>query len=169
MNTTDSPTNRTPDMGKLLVEMLALIAIGWVSGAEIGSWFGIQPIVAKLPYAQQVTLEQAMLGSFGRVMPIIMPFSAFIVTVLAVFSRHDPGTVLWLRIAAASCIGISILTTLTVNVPINKLTATWPLTADEEQWRQMRTRWHFFQGIRGGLFLVSFILLSLASTMQRAR
>ncbi len=110
-----------------------------------------------------------MLGSFGRVMPIVMPFSAFIVIVLAVFSRHDASAVLWLRIAAASCVGITILTTLTINVPLNKLTASWPLTADFEQWRQMRTRWHFFQGIRGGLFLVSFILLALASTMQRPR
>jgi hypothetical protein len=155
-------------MVKILVEVLALLSIGWLSGAEIGSWFGIQPIVERLPYPQQVTLEQAMLQSFGRVMPIIMPFSAFIVVVLAIFSLNDLPAVRWLRILAAICIGVTILTTLTINLPINTVTAKWDMGQDFEQWKQMRTRWHFFQGIRGGLFLVSFVLLALASTLQRA-
>lgn len=136
---------------KTIVEILALLAIGWVSGAEIGSWFGIQPIVEKLPYQQQVNLEQAMLKSFGRVMPMLMPFSA----------------VRWLRIIGASCIVISIVTTLTINVPINKLTAKWLMADNFEKWSAMRARWHVFQGIRGGLFLLSFLLLTVASTIQR--
>ena len=57
-------------MFKTIIEIVALLAIGWVSGAEIGSWFGIQPIVGKLPYEQQVNLEQQMLKSFGKVMPV---------------------------------------------------------------------------------------------------
>jgi hypothetical protein len=154
-------------MLKIILEIVAILAIGWVAGAEIGSWFGIQPVVAKLPYEQQVNLEQHMLKSFGRVMPIIMPFSAVVAIVLAVFSRNDPSTVMWLRIIAASCIAITIVTTLTINVPINNLTARWQLTEDFEKWSQMRTRWHFFQGVRGGLFLVSFVLLIISSIMQR--
>ena len=154
-------------MLKIILEILAMLAVGWVSGAEIGSWFGVQPIVEKLSYEQQLNLEQAMLKTFGRVMPIIMPFSAVIVIGLAIFSRNDPNVVLWLRIIAAMCIAITIITTLTVNVPINKLTANWQLTKDFEEWSQMRTRWHLFQGVRGGLFLVSFILLTIASIIQR--
>src|SRR5215204_2608068 len=85
-------------MLKTILEIVTLLAIGWVSGAEIGSWFGIQPIVGRLPYEQQVNLEQEMLKSFGKVMPIIMPFSAVVAIVLAVFSRNDPSVVMWLRI-----------------------------------------------------------------------
>jgi uncharacterized membrane protein len=154
-------------MLKVTLEIVALLAVGWVSGAEIGSWFGIQPIVEKLPYEQQVNLEQAMLKTFGRIMPIIMPFSTVIVIVLAIFSRNDPNVVLWLRIVAAICIAITIVTTLTINVPINSLTNKWAITDDFEKWSQMRTRWHLFQGVRGWLFLVSFILLTIASTIQR--
>ena len=156
-------------MWKIILEILALLAIGWVSGAEIGSWFGIQPIVEKLPYEQQVNLEQAMLKSFGRVMPIIMPFSSVVVIMLAIFSRNDTSTVMWLRIMAAICIAITIVTTLTINVPINNLTAKWQMAGNFEKWTSMRNRWHLFQGIRGGLFLVSFVLLAVASTIQRHR
>ncbi|HZB15495.1 MAG TPA: DUF1772 domain-containing protein [Chryseolinea sp.] len=152
---------------KIILEITALLAIGWVAGAEIGSWFGIQPIVERLPYEQQVNLEQQMLKSFGKVMPVIMPFSAVVAIVLAVFSRNDPSVIIWLRVIAVSCIIITIVTTLTINVPINNLTAKWELTEDFEKWSQMRARWHLFQGVRGGLFFVSFTLLTIASIIQR--
>ena len=48
-------------MLKTILEIVALLAVGWISGAEIGSWFGIQPAVGRLPYEQQVNLEQQML------------------------------------------------------------------------------------------------------------
>ncbi len=108
-----------------------------------------------------------MLKSFGRVMPVIMPLSGVLVIMLAIFSRNDPRVVMWLRIIAAICIAITIVTTLTINVPINNLTAKWQIADNFEKWSQMRTRWHLFQGLRGGLFLVSFILLTIASTIQR--
>jgi uncharacterized membrane protein len=154
-------------MLKIILEIVTLLAIGWVAGAEIGSWFGIQPIVSRLPYEQQVNLEQEMLKSFGRVMPIIMPFSSVVVVILAFFSRNDPSIVMWLRIIAALCIAITIATTLTINVPINNLTARWQLTESLEKWSDMRSRWHLLQGVRGGLFMVSFILLTIATTIQR--
>ena len=151
---------------KLILEILAVLAIGWVSGAEIGSWFGIQPIIAKLPYEQQVYLEQAMLKSFGRIMPLIMPFSAVAVVLLAFFSRNEASVVMWLRVIAAACIVVTIATTLIINVPINNITAKWEMTESFDNWTQMRTRWHSFQGIRGGLFLLSFALLVIASAIQ---
>ena len=151
---------------KLILEILALLAIGWISGAEIGSWFGIQPIVTKLPYDQQVHLEQAMLKTFGSIMPIIMPFSTVIVILLAILSRNDTNVIMWLRVVAALCIAITIVTTLIINVPINNLTAKWELTKSLESWIEIRNKWHFFQGLRGGLFLLSFILLVIASTAQ---
>jgi uncharacterized membrane protein len=151
---------------KLILEILAVLAIGWVSGAELGSWFGIQPIVSKLPYDQQVYLEQAMLKTFGTVMPVIMPFSAAVVILLAIFSRSESNAVLLLRLLAAVFIVITIATTLIINMPINNLTAKWEMTKDFGTWTQLRTKWHFFQGLRGGLFLLSFVLLVIASTIQ---
>jgi uncharacterized membrane protein len=154
-------------MVKIVLEVVTLVAIGWLSGAEIGSWFGIQPIVSKLPYEQQMELEQSMLKTYGKIMPILMPFGAVMVILLAIYSRNDPGIVMWLRTAAAIFIAITIVTTLTINVPINNLTADWKITDPLEKWTKLRTRWHLFQGIRGGLFLASFIMLAIAGTLHR--
>jgi hypothetical protein len=153
-------------MVKLIVEILALLTAGWISGAEIGSWFGIQPLINKLPYQQQVHLEQAMLKTFGKVMPVLMPLCAIVVIVLAILSYRDTAVVMWLRILAAACVSVTIITTLTINVPINNRTSRWQSAENHENWTRMRARWHFFQGIRGLLFLVSFILLTIASAIS---
>ncbi len=154
-------------MFNIIIEILALLTIGWVSGAEIGSWFGIQPIIMKLTYQQQLDVEKAMLKTFGSVMPVIMPLSAVIVVVLAIVSHNDPGAVMWLRMIAAVCIAIAVVTTVAINVPINNLTGKWQITESFQKWSQMRIRWHLFQGVRAWLFLLSFILLTIASTVQR--
>ena len=65
-----------------------------------------------------------------------------------------------MRVAAAICISVTVVTTLTINVPINSQTAAWQMTNDVSEWQQMRQRWHVFQGIRGGLFALAFVLLA---------
>lgn len=152
---------------KIFLEVMSLLVIGWVAGAEMGSWCCVQPTVKRLPYEQQVTIEQAMLRTFGRIMPVLMPLGGILAIALIVFSRGDGSAVLWFRVIAAICIAITVITTLTINVPINNLTSQWQLANDPAEWSQMRMRWHFFQGIRGGLFLAAFVLLAIASAIPR--
>jgi len=152
---------------KIFLEVVSLLVIGWVAGAETGSWCCVQPTVERLPYEQQVSIEQAMLGTFGRIMPVLMPLSGVLVIALVIFSRIDGRAVLWLRVIAAICIAITVVSTLTINVPINSLTSQWQLGNDPAEWSNMRARWHFFQGVRGGLFLAAFVLLAIASVIPR--
>jgi hypothetical protein len=55
-----------------------------------------------------------------------------------IMSREELSIDLWLRVAAATCIAVTIVTTLTVNVPINTRTAGWQLPNDASEWQQMR-------------------------------
>jgi uncharacterized membrane protein len=152
---------------KVVIEILSLLVIGWVAGAETGSWCCVQPVVQRLPYAQQVAMEQGMLRTFGRVMPVLMPLSGILAIALVIVSQGDASRTFWLRATAAGCIAITVVTTLTVNVPINSRTAEWQLTNDSAEWDQIRARWHFFQGVRGGLFLLAFAMLVFAMLISR--
>ena len=136
---------------KTAIELLSLLLVGWVAGAELGSWCCVQPVVARLPYEQFVAAEQGMLRTFGRIMPVLMPLSGILAVALIVLSRGDTRFVFWLRVAAAVCIAITVVTTLLVNVPINTQTAGWQLTDEPSAWQHMRERWHLFQGVRGAL------------------
>jgi uncharacterized membrane protein len=152
---------------KTSIEILSLLLVGWIAGAELGSWCCVQPVVARLPYEQYVAAEQAMLQTFGRIMPVLMPLSGILAIALLVVSRRERSLVLWLRLAAALCIAVTVLTTLTVNVPINTRTASWQLTNEVSEWQQLRERWHLFQGVRGGLFACAFVLLTIPLVVTR--
>jgi uncharacterized membrane protein len=144
------------------MELTSLVLVGWIAGAELGSWGCVQPVVARLPYEQYVAVEQGMLRTFGRIMPVLMPLSGAFAIGLVLVSQEERGAVFWLRVAAALCLAMTVVTTLTVNVPINMRTARWQLSNDASEWKAMRDRWHAFQGVRGGLFAAAFLLMSIS-------
>jgi uncharacterized membrane protein len=152
---------------KTAIELLSLLLVGWIAGAELGSWCCVQPVVARLPYEHFVAAEQGMLRTFGRIMPVLMPLSGILVVALIILSREDTRFVLWFRVAAAFCISVTVVTTLLVNVPINTQTASWQLINDPSAWQQMRERWHSFQGVRGALFAAAFVLLAIPLALTR--
>jgi uncharacterized membrane protein len=152
---------------KTAIELVSLLLVGWIAGAELGSWCCVQPVVGRQAYEQYVAAEQGMLRTFGRIMPVLMPLSGVLTIALVIMSREERSIDLWLRVAAATCIAVTVVTTLTVNVPINTRTAGWQLTNNASEWQQMRERWHLFQGIRGGLFLAAFVLLAIPLVMRR--
>jgi uncharacterized membrane protein len=152
---------------KTAIELLSLLLVGWIAGAELGSWCCVQPVVARLPYEQFLAAEQGMLRTFGRIMPVLMPLSGILAVALIILSRGDTKLVFWLRVAAALCIAVTVFTTLLVNVPINTQTAAWQLTNDPHAWLQMRERWHFFQGVRGALYAAAFVLLAVPLVLTR--
>ena len=55
---------------RTVIELASLLLVGWIAGAELGSWGCVQPVVARLPYEQYVAAEKGMLRTFGRVMPV---------------------------------------------------------------------------------------------------
>ena len=150
------------------LELTSLLVVGWIAGAELGSWCCVQPVVARLPYEQYVAAEQGMLRTFGRVMPRLMPLGVVLAIALATVSWSETPGVLWLRMAAAVCLATTVATTLMVNVPINRRTAGWRMSSDASEWRAMRDRWHAFQGIRGALFGVAFVLLAISLVVSRS-
>lgn len=149
------------------IELTSLLLVGWIAGAELGSWACVQPVVARLPYEHYVAAEQGMLHTFGRIMPVLMPLSGACAIALVLVSDGEHSAVFWLRVAAALCLAMTVVTTLTVNVPINMRTARWQMTDDASEWEAMRDRWHAFQGVRGGLFGAAFVLLGISVIASR--
>jgi uncharacterized membrane protein len=134
----------------------------------MGSWCCVQPVVSRLPYELYVATEQAMLRTFGRIMPVLMPLSGILVIALFLVSRRDDPVVWWVRLAAALCIGSATVTTVAVNVPINRRTAAWLLPGDQAEWHRMRKQWHTFQGVRVALFTVAFALLTIGAVASHS-
>jgi Domain of unknown function (DUF1772) len=149
--------------GYRVLSTLVLLLSGWLAGAESASWALLQPVVARLEDTPQIRMQQGMLQTFGRVMPILLPLTSALIVLTAVVAPDGAPRVLWVIAAAAAAVLIAF--TLAVNVPINKRTLTWDAEHPPEEWRADRRRWHTYQGIRAVLLAVWFLCAVGAVTL----
>ena len=139
----------------IVLSTLTLLLAGWLAGAESASWALLQPVVARLDPVPQIRMQQGMLRTFGRVMPILLPLTSVLIVVTAVLAPSGAPRMLWVVAAVAAAVLIAF--TLIVNVPINKRTLTWDPEHPPEDWQNDRSRWHTYQGVRAILLAVWFL------------
>lgn len=144
----------------------ALVVVGFTAGAEFGSWAFVHPVLRRLPAEHHLAVEQGLLRTFGRVMPVLMPLSAALAVAYAVAGpglRASHGLLRW---SAAAALAFSVVTTLVVNVPINRATGRMRAGAPPADWARVRGRWERFQGVRAWLLVAGFALLCAAATVR---
>ena len=146
-----------------VLSTLVLLLAGWLAGAESASWALLQPVVARLDTTPQIRMQQGMLRTFGRVMPILLPLTAALIVITAVLAPSGVPRVLWVVAAVAAAVLIAF--TLIVNVPINKRTLQWDPQHPPQDWRDERSRWHTYQGVRVVLLAVWFLCAVGAITL----
>lgn len=96
------------------MSFVVLLLTGWLAGAESASWALLQPVVARLEDTPQIKMQQGMLRTFGRVMPILLPLTSVLIVVTAVLAPSGAPRLLWIIAAIAAAILIAF--TLTINV-----------------------------------------------------
>lgn len=149
---------------------VALVVTGFASCTEFGSYAFVHPVVRQLPQEHHVRVEQGLLKTFGRVMPVLMTLCV-VLSVSYALQTHEPGggnggAARLARGAAAASFVAALVFTIAVNVPINAATKHWNTDQPPADWKQKRNRWEFFQGVRSWLLLIGFVLLCLAVTLS---
>jgi len=145
------------------LEIISLFVLGWVSGAESGSWACVHPVLNKLPPEQQIIIQKGLLKTFGRVMPVLMPLSFTLVITLFIGTSPKNDITFYLRLAATILMGSMMLTTILFNVPINIATSYWSDNNLSADWKKKRKRWRFFQGYRSIILVLSFVLVIISA------
>jgi Anthrone oxygenase len=144
-----------------------LVVSGFMSCAEFGSFAFVHPILRRLPPRHHIEVEQGLLLTFGRVMPVLMTLTPLLVLsfTLRIAQSGPTNTAAW---ASVYCFACALVITIWLNVPINRITKTWDLDRLPDDWKQVRTRWEVAQGIRATLQLAGFILFCYAVAAQAA-
>lgn len=138
-----------------IIEIAAILIIGFVGSAEFGSAALVHPVIRRLETEDQLTLEKGLLKTFGRVMPIGMTMATALGIIVAI---NAPSA--WLVFAAIS-LSIALIVTIIGNVPINLRTGRITEETAPKGFIAMRRRWDVFQVVRASLQLLGFILAAI--------
>jgi uncharacterized membrane protein len=144
-----------------LLEFATLIVTGFTSCAEFGSYAFVHPVIRNLPSEHHIEVEKGLLKTFGRVMPVLMTLCPVLSISYAVQHNAESvgNTIRW---CPAIAFAVALISTIIFNVPINLATGRWQPQDRPANWKQVRNRWEFFQGVRSWLLLIGFVLLCLA-------
>ena len=135
-----------------------LAVTGFVACAEFGSYAFVHPVIRRLPPATHLTVEQGLLRTFGRVMPVGMTLCVVLAVMNAVGGGGEGGPRSW-RGLAATALALALASTIVFNVPINLATGRWDAANPPNDWKQTRNRWELFQGLRSWLLLIGFVFI----------
>jgi len=137
-----------------------LVATGFVACAEFGSYAFVHPVIRRLPPVPHLTVEQGLLRTFGRVMPVGMPLCLVLAISNATSGGGEGGPQAW-RWSAVAALALALASTVVFNVPINLATGKWDAQNPPPEWKTTRNRWELFQGLRSWLLLIGFVLVGV--------
>ena len=150
-----------------ILGFVSLVMTGFTACAEFGSYAFVHPVIRELPTEQHVQAERGLLKTFGRIMPVFMTLCVILAVAYAIQMNDQQSLARTVRWAAAAAFTLALISTIIFNVPINLATGRWDPKNPPSDWKQVRTRWEFFQGVRSWLLLIGFVLLSLALTLKQ--
>src|SRR5260370_2002394 len=149
-----------------ILGFVAVVIPGFTACAEFGSYAFVHPVIRALPTEQHVQVEQGLLKTFGRIMPVFITLCVVVAIAYAIQMNGQPALPRSVRWAAAVAFTLPLISTSIFNVPVNLATGRWDPKNLPSDWKQTRTRLEFFQGVRSWLLLLGFVLLSLALTLK---
>jgi uncharacterized membrane protein len=148
-----------------VLSLFTLLVTGFVSCAEFGSYAFVHPVIGRLPPTYHINVEQGLLRTFGRVMPVGMTLCLVLAVLHASIPGGQGGPLLWRWLATAS-FAAALLSTIIFNVPINLATGRWDASNPPADWKQTRNRWEVFQALRSWLLLIGFVFTSLGFAVR---
>jgi hypothetical protein len=136
-----------------VIAIVALVLTGPLVGVELGVAAFTNPLVAKLPDDAYRVFRSGGSRLLGALMPFWYLGAAVVLIASAVLSRN------MFTIVAIALMGVVMLLTLTVLVPINNRIGAWRTNDDVN--RDLAGRWDRLHGVRVGLLVAMFVALAV--------
>ncbi|HKP44182.1 DUF1772 domain-containing protein [Mycobacterium sp.] len=136
-----------------VIAIVALVLTGPLVGVELGVAAFTNPLVSKLPDDAYRVVRSGGSRLLGALMPFWYIGTLAALIAGAVVSRNV------LAIVAVAVMGVALLLTVTVLVPINNRISAW--RSDEDVNRELASRWDRLHWVRVGLLVTMFVALAV--------
>jgi hypothetical protein len=135
-----------------VIAIVALVLTGPLVGVELGVAAFTNPLAAKLPDDAYRVVRSSGSRLLGALMPFWYIGTLVVLIAGAVLSRDV------LAIVAVALMGVAVLLTVTVLVPINNRIGAWRSTDDVN--RGLASRWDRLHWVRVGILVAMFVVIS---------
>ncbi len=150
-----------------ILETIAVITAGMMTGNELCvSVFHKQ--IRTMDDRAQFEMGQKSAAAFGKFMPFWYA-STLLLSGAVAYSRRGTGAPAALADASATFWLLSIVYSVTLEVPINNRIAGWTWDARPDDWKQARQVWDTRHGIRMSLLAAALACLVPACLMRAER
>lgn len=153
-------------MSILIVVSIVLVSL--VVGVYWGPWIALTRTIATFEPAVLLPLVRRLSANLAPVMTLLMPLallSTIAVVVVAVFGQ--PATLILAGIAFV-LLALTLVVTMTVEVPIVKTIETWTVDTLPADWQERRDRWVSFHLLRVVPGVAALALLAVAAVVSPA-
>jgi uncharacterized membrane protein len=140
---------------------LDLVIPGFVACAEFGFFVFVRSILRRLPERFQIEAEQAVVRTYGRVMPIFTGISVILILIYALrFTENNTANrAVWFAVFFFSA---AVATSIWLNQPIEHEISSWNPEQLPADWKSIRRQWVIAQGLRASLQLAGFVLFCIS-------
>jgi hypothetical protein len=136
-----------------VIAIVALVLTGPLVGVELGVAAFTNPLASKLPDEAYRAFRSGGSRLLGALMPFWYVGTLVVLIAGAVLTRDV------LAISAVALMGVALLLTVTVLVPINNRIGAWRSTADVN--RDLAGRWDRLHWVRVGVLVAMFVVLTI--------
>jgi hypothetical protein len=149
---------------RVIIQVVALLCCGLFAGILLGDRMGASFARPELSDSSFLQFQQIQHVHFVRLMPPLM-LGAFIGGLAWLIMARGSYPQVWILALAVIAMMVGAALTLRINIPINNQMMTWSVTAPPPDMREIWARWEKFHTIRTSLWVVAFLLETLAAAI----
>jgi len=150
-------------MALRFARLVNLLLAGVLTGNEVGTKVVVHPALATLPFGAQVQAEQAVVGRYGRVMPVLMSLTILSAVPMLVAIRDRRSLAFRATAAGAASYAAMVAVTVTVELPINRRVKEASPQTPPDEFRELRRRWDRYHTVRVALDLAGLTCFCLGA------
>jgi uncharacterized membrane protein len=137
-----------------LAQFVSIMLYVLVAGVMWGTWLSLARTMTSFDAATFLADGQHMINNLATVMAVLMISAVVVGLIVPVMLFRSRSTVAsWLAVASLLLLIAVLVITLTVEVPIDNLIATWTAATLPADWKEIRARWAAFHTLRTFLSL----------------
>ncbi len=140
--------------------VVTVIVAGVMVGVEFAVAVFVNPMLDRLPDDSCIAARSHGGRVLGRVMPVWYIGSMVLGALWAVVAW--PGAGASLVTAATALLGVSVVMSLLLLVPINNRAMTWTAESRPADWKEQASRWDRYHYARVGVIVLAFALFTVA-------